>query len=196
MEYQYNVQQMTEAANALQSFYDAYNEQNENSDAGMSFFIWLYDYLFTNKKSMYLERVHIDNFTMTKDKDEQNQNYIRYSFLMNVCTEKNILLENLEVSLSFENEWNKTHSEELLKETIQATIQTALNGYLTSPDEKENLFRLFAILTDSEMKEFHYSCDECNEEFSKAEYLLTHLKETGHKDSIWKQYGWFEPKYR
>ena len=70
MEYQYNIQQMTEAANALQSFYDAYNEQNKDSDAGMSFFIWLYDYLFTNKKSMYLERVHIDNFTMQKNEDE------------------------------------------------------------------------------------------------------------------------------
>lgn len=187
-----DIRQMDEAKNAFDQFFHKYTVEVPNGDNGLGFFIYLYETLFLNKRAMFLERIHVDNFRF---KTEDIEDEIRAFFTMNICNDACYLLEDLEVSMTFSKENYERFDVEKLKEVVETTVQTSLNGYLTSPEEKEHLFELYTTLLNSPPQTFSYSCDECGEHFDKVADLLTHLKETGHKDSIWRQYGWFEPKY-
>jgi hypothetical protein len=184
-----NKAQVEEAHQAFALAYEEFQKQEPNGSM-LEFFIYTYERLLYEKKAMFLERIHLETFEYNKKETDEGNQCI---FTFDVCSETNIILPMLTISFTVED-MSKIKGE-MLADTVKNIVEIGLNGYLTSPIEKEKIVTMFAELTKSKVKEFSYTCDECGEHFNHAENLLNHLKKEKHRDSIWRQYGWFEPKF-
>ena len=194
MNYDINLDQMKEAKEVFSKAYSEYIKEDEENRNFLTFFLDSYVTLFGDKIAMFDERVHVDNFKFELEDMENNGKKLIAT--TNVCSDKNLILEDMQLKMEFNEEQLSVINMDKMEELLKHCIEMGLNGYLTSPNEKEKLFQLFfEVIHSDDLPKFTYVCDTCEATFHKAHNLIKHLKETGHIDSIFKQYGYFEPEY-
>lgn len=169
-------------------FWKAFNEykETEKNDNVLLFLAYSYNNNFNNKTSLFGEHVFLDEYGCQIKK--QNDNY-KFDIHCNIVNDKGTLLIKY-MQFSFEvpvNNINKKYAPKMLEQLINAGI----NGFLTTPFEKEDLIKLNALCLSLPNPKFKYVCDECHKEYKTAKRFLKHLETTKHKDSIYTQYGYW-----
>jgi len=78
----------------------------------------------------------------------------------------------------------------------EALLQIAFSGIFATPQDYDVLADFMAEARGEARSAETYVCEECKHCFHIADKLITHLAETGHYDSIFDEFPYYEPLYR
>ena len=75
---------------------------------------------------------------------------------------------------------------------VRSLITLAYSGIYAAPYDFDDFYRELAAIGSNEFKNMYY-CETCNEYFDFIGDLIKHLDSTGHKDSIFEEFPYYEP---
>ena len=176
----------------LWKLFDDYKKENGNDINMLLFFCDLYRKGLQEHVSCFNDRIHLSKTKLTYQEIKENYQVVFSCDMKN--SDDELILKGLSITFMIPIVNTKINK---LKKFLITLIENGINGYLTSPFDKEKLIRTEQNCVDVPRDKRivnTYICNTCKKKFKTAKGFLNHLEQTKHKDNIFEQYGYWEFK--